>query len=296
MPLVWVMPSIRFRAMMPLLAWSQDAILAHRSGYQVLADYMKAETIVTKRRDPSAALPLFLTRIARRLACSRWYAGGSLEMERKLWQRCHQDFTGLIHLLWCDRDLGYLDWLVKSPAHPLVGTFHQCADDLPAVIRRPSALKKFAAIVLMSDSQRSYFLQHGVAPERLHRILHGVDVDHFTPLPYDTQGEAFKILAVGGTRRNFTLMRNVAETLQDSPSITFNIVGPPDKQSILNGLPNVRYHCGITDAALLAMYQESSCFLHLPENATANNAMLEALACGMPVICHRVGGIPEYVT
>ncbi len=31
------------------------------------------------------------------------------------------------------------------------------------------------------------------------------------------------------------------------------------------------------------------------EDATANNALLEALACGLPIITERVGGIPEYV-
>jgi glycosyltransferase involved in cell wall biosynthesis len=31
------------------------------------------------------------------------------------------------------------------------------------------------------------------------------------------------------------------------------------------------------------------------ENATANNALLEGMACGLPVISEHIGGIPEYV-
>ena len=35
---------------------------------------------------------------------------------------------------------------------------------------------------------------------------------------------------------------------------------------------------------------------HTAEQATANNVLLEALACGTPIVADRVGGIPEYVT
>jgi glycosyltransferase involved in cell wall biosynthesis len=31
------------------------------------------------------------------------------------------------------------------------------------------------------------------------------------------------------------------------------------------------------------------------ENATANNALLEALACGLPIVSEKIGGIPEYI-
>jgi glycosyltransferase involved in cell wall biosynthesis len=281
--------------MPPLLAWSQDDILAHRSGYHVLADYLDASRIVTRRADPSGGVALLGTRLLRRTSFSRWFTGGSAQMEREIWTQCRSASTGPVHLLWCDRDLGFLDLLFPLLNQPLIGTFHQCPDDLPNVIRRPSTLKKFAAIILMSETQRGYFLDHGVPSQRLHRVLHGVDVDHFTPVTLDPPDE-FKVLAVGGTRRDYRQMRAVAESFSGDRSLCFVVVAPADQTlPFFQDLPNVTCHARVSDAELLNLYRSSSCFLHLPENATANNAMLEAMACGAPVVSQRVGGVPEYV-
>ncbi len=280
--------------MRPLLAWSQDDILARRSGYHVLADYLDADKVCAAREETASGLPRLWSRVRRRFSFSRWCTSGSFAVERAVSQRLALESSQLVHFLWCDRDLAFLD-LRASRGLRLIGTFHQCPDDLPQVIRRPSSLRHFTAILLMSETQRSYFLQHRVPSEKLHVVRHGVDVDHFTPASLDVP-EEFMVLAVGGTRRDYVQMRAVAECFVDQKRIRFVFVGPEDKGHHFARLGNISYRIRVSDAELLELSRRASCFLHLPENATANNALLEAMACGAPVVSQRVGGVPEYVT
>jgi glycosyltransferase involved in cell wall biosynthesis len=64
---------------------------------------------------------------------------------------------------------------------------------------------------------------------------------------------------------------------------------------IFAALRNVECLSGLSDEALLGEYHRASCLLMTAENVTANNAVLEALACGLPVVGERIGGLAEYV-
>jgi glycosyltransferase involved in cell wall biosynthesis len=276
-----------------ILGYTQDSILAHRSGYHVIADYLQGvQRIIRPRRDPTAFWPLLRTRIQRRLAFSRWCMGGSFEMEDMILQQIKSHPSIPVHLLWCDRDLGFLD---QKLASPLIGTFHQCASELAQIIKRPAALKHFAHIIIMSQTQRSWFTSRGVPSDRIHCILHGVDTDYFRPAPVSQQ-RGFEVLAVGGTKRHFSLMADVARSLLSQSKIRFTIIGPEDQTAPFQGLDNVRYLTRISDAELLQQYQTASCLLHLVTDSTANNVINEALACGLPVVSQHHGGVPEYVT
>lgn len=277
-----------------LMLSSVYASHARRSGYGLLSEYISgAELITGPRADPARGLPLFGARVARRFSFSRWYLGGCASMEWKAWQRLRRGFAGVIHSMWADHDLGYLDLMPAARRQAFVGTFHNCLDTFPLTIRYPSRLKRFAAIVLMSETQRSYFLKEGVNSDKVHVILHGVDTSYFTP-GNKTSDHPFVVLSVGGYRRNFGLLAKICAAMRDT-SVQFSIVAPEAFRATFSDFSHVRFESGITDEQLLREYQSASCLLHVAENATANNVLLEAMSCGMPIVCERLGGIPEYV-
>ena len=272
---------------------------AARSGYEALAAALpEARFLNTIRREPKGGLKLFGARVARRFSFSRWYLGGCAELEWKAWKELRAGFSGIIHCLWADHDLGYLDLVAGGRRNRFVGSFHNCDDTFIHTIRYPRRLRRFDAIILMSRTQEQFFLDAGVAPERIHVVRHGVDTSFFRPLA-EAQATApeqpFTVLAAGGYRRNFPLLREVCLRFKDDAGMQFVIIAPPAFREAFAEFPHVRFLSGLPDEEFLRAYQTASCLLQTVENATANNVVMEALACGLPVVSERIGGIPEYV-
>jgi glycosyltransferase involved in cell wall biosynthesis len=275
------------------LSTTCDSFTSH-SGYQLLANYFPGSQMISAPlRDPGNFLTRNAARIARRFSFSRWYQVSSARLEWQALCRIRRGFHGVVHCMWADNDWGFLDLLISKDVS-LCGSFHHCSDTIAHVIRHPHRLRRFNAAILMSQTQRPIFLEAGVPADRIHVVLHGVDCDYFKPAA-SRSTDGFRVLAVGGYSRNFPVLQKVATALAGHRRIHFDIVAPRHYAPLFAAKPNVSFYSNISDADLLSLNQQASVFLLTVENATANNALLEAMACATPVIGERVGGVPEYV-
>lgn len=155
-----------------------------------------------------------------------------------------------------------------------------------------TAIQSADALVLMSPGDLEAY--QSKAPQATAKFIpHGVDINHFSPILKDELANAdgeFRILTVGKMLRDFaSLGKVVMMAEQIHPHWRFLVVAAPSNSSELqelmknSGLQNVDFLYPVSDEDLLGLYR-SSHVLFLPlTGATANNAIIEAMASGLPM-------------
>ncbi|MCS6814735.1 MAG: glycosyltransferase, partial [Cyanobacteria bacterium] len=142
-------------------------------------------------------------------------------------------------------------------------------------------------------------------------IPYGIDVELFQPtsdkrtlrsqlgLPLDAR----IIFSTGNYIRtsrwkDYPTMRSamveVAKQLPDQ-HLLFLVLGLEDIPSEQMGNLEIRFLPHQSDRGVVQHYQAADLYLHAAKADTFPLSVLEALACGMPVIATKTGGIPEQV-
>ena len=142
--------------------------------------------------------------------------------------------------------------------------------------------------------RNSMIKDYGVSPDRMTILPAGVDTKFWTLKPGFNRSERFKILFVGGdfARKGGDILlqafHSLPANLAELHIVTRSDV--PDGENIhvyRNMQPNT--------IKLLTLYHNADAFI-LPTGADAFGFVLvEAMACGLPVITTRVGGVSEVV-
>jgi glycosyltransferase involved in cell wall biosynthesis len=214
-----------------------------------------------------------------------------LSVLRKTWT----EKIDIIQYLDPEHSLQYLPgWLgplsIKKEKPIVVAMFHQTKSVLKDIIS-PKLARNLDHIILMSSEQKEFF-SNDVDEKKISVILHGIDTDYYQPDYTKKRGSKFKCVTVGHWLRDYDALEMVAASLLDRDFIEFHIVS---NVRLKHDLKNIIIHKHISDRELLDLYQQANLLFMPFKDATANNAILEGMACGLPVLTTDLIATREYV-
>lgn len=273
--------------------------LSGRSGMGPLVEALGARAVYydvawERLAARSWRLGQWVRRWGQRYSGSEWFAPWPWWDERRLLLALPRGRPSVAYYVFADFTPPMLVDRARRRGARLAATFHVSARRAERVLRGVRRLEDLDAVTLVSASQREYFLSRGVAPERLHVLPHGVDDRFFSPGPRGPRGEALRLLLVGKTERDHDLAIEVMNGLPPGTA-ELRVMTAPEHHARYRAARNVTVLPRLDDDALVGEYRQADLLFMPMLDCTANNVVLEAMACGTPVMINRVGGIPEYV-
>lgn len=143
-------------------------------------------------------------------------------------------------------------------------------------------------------SNQKEFLIDNLPSRKVKLIHHGVDINFFKPSKAIVSNSRQSILYVGQHLRDFKLLNQVIDVVKNM-KIDINIVIHPSYIQFLKNKKYLNIFTSISDSKLRSLYRNSIC-LFLPfKDVTACNSILEALACGTPIISNKIGDNTDYL-
>ncbi len=162
-------------------------------------------------------------------------------------------------------------------------------------------------IIYQSEFARGWWREH-FGPEHIPTFVvhNGVDLSVFTPYgPHDRPTEITRLLMVegslqGGYEVGLETALGLAERLSENFPVELEVVGriSTDMQKIMQSRSRIPIRwTGILPNDQIPRVDRSAHMLYSADlNAACPNSVLEALACGLPVVSFATGALPELVT
>tara|TARA_R110001583_G_scaffold154316_1_gene306003 strand:- start:37762 stop:40371 length:2610 start_codon:yes stop_codon:yes gene_type:complete len=216
------------------------------------------------------------------------------------------------------RAAGYLkQWFNKPTSITMRGTEVPHSSHFKMRQRLIEAWTQADKIFSVSDSLKQLAIKHGIAAEKITVVGNGVDSQRFYPLDRDTarqqldiSADAQVLITVGGLveRKGFhRVIECLPQLIKQHPNLLYLIVGgaspegnwEPKLKELVKQLKleqHVRFLGEKTPDELRIPLSAADLFVLATRNEGWANVLLEAMACGLPVVATDVGGNKEVVS
>ncbi|BCO30238.1 glycosyl transferase family 1 [Thiohalobacter sp. COW1] len=242
---------------------------------------------------------------------------GSRRLLRRL------DRQGRVDLV--DAHFGYPDgyaavrlgrWLRRPVTLTLRGTEPRHSRTPGLRPRLLQALRGASHVISVSDSLRRVAIGLGVSPDKATVVGNGVDTDRFQPVDRDEArrrlglpAQAQVLVTVGGLceRKGFhRVIEQLPQLRERFPGLRYLVVGGPSAEgdwsdrlraqvATLGLEAQVQFLGSLPPEQLKGVLSAADVFVLATRNEGWANVILEAMACGLPVVATDVGGNAEVV-
>ncbi|MBC8284626.1 MAG: glycosyltransferase [Nitrospinae bacterium] len=168
------------------------------------------------------------------------------------------------------------------------------------------------AIVCEENSLKSFLVSRGLDPEKIYLIKNGIDKNLFQPRDStvtkrnlglkENQQIILSIGSLNKTKNHSLLIDAFDEIAESNPSWNLFIIGEGEERANLES--QIQRSENVQKIKLLGLKKHDSIsqwlnaadIFVLPSKSEGTpNALLEAMASGLPVVASRVGGVPELI-
>lgn len=216
-------------------------------------------------------------------------------------------------------------WLLKVLNKPALMTLTLIGNDDPASLRKKSflwklearAMRRFDKIICKSSAIRDICLKELLPLEKLAAIPNGTELRRFRPAHDRQEGaalrremsiaeNAFVVMFVGRISRRKgcdVLLHAWEQVIPQMPDGLLVLIGPKNSvegDEFQNYIQEVSAHaaerrvifCGELEHTKVADFMRlADCFVFPSQREGLPNSVIEAMACGLPVMCANIPGV-----